>query len=216
VGVLLIPLGDSTWLGLEGPRYSWIDRRWSEVWAAVAFGGSYEHVPAPRTFAPDAANAWNPPRPGEVHAYRSSRGTRTLHVVASVGSRDDDAYFGGAIGLRRDRDAWDRRSGFCPEVELALFHGRIDATRSSGVVSAAPSLRYYVVADEISLVATPALMRAGALGSGKVGFDLGARAGIALQLERVELGVDTAPFSYLSGDLRHAFPLAIRVGALLD
>jgi hypothetical protein len=216
VGVLLIPLGDSTWLGLEGPRYSWIDRRWSEVWAAVAFGWSYEDVPHPRTFAPDAAAAWNPPRPDEVHAYRGARGTRTLHVIASVGSRDDDAYFGGAVGLRRDRDAWNQRSGLCPELELALFHGRVDATRNAGVVSVAPSLRTYVVADKISLVATPALMRAGALGSGKVGFDLGARAGIALQLERVELGVDSAPLSYLSDDLRHAFPLAVRIGALLD
>jgi hypothetical protein len=216
VGDLLIPLGASTWLGLEGPRYSWIDRRWSAVWAAVAFGWSYEHVPPPRTFAPGAAAAWNPPPLDQVHSYRASRGTRSLHVVASVGSRDDDAYFGGAVGLRRDRDEWNRRSGLCPEVELALFHGRVDATRNSGEVSLAPTLRYYVVADQLSLVATPALMRAGALGSGRVGFDVGARAGLALQLGNVELGVDSAPLSYLSDDLRHVFPLAVRVGALLD
>ena len=216
VGVLLIPLGDEVWLGLEGPRYSWIDRKWSDVWAAVAFGWSYERVSPPPTFAADAAATWNPPRPDEIRAYRSSRTTRAIYVGASVASRSDDAYFGAGVDLRRDRDVWNRRSGLCPEVDLQVYQGRIDATKRSGGIAAAPALRLYVVADKVALIATPALMRAGALGSGQLGFDIGARGGIALQVGNVELGVDSAPFSYLSRDLWHAFPIAVRLGALLD
>jgi hypothetical protein len=216
VGTLLIPLGDSAWLGFGGPRYSWTDRSWGNNWFGVEVGWSHEHVSAPRAFDPAAVAAWNPPRPDEIHAYRSSRATRSLQVVAAIASRDDDAYFGGSIGLRRDRDGWNRRSGLGPELELALYHGRIDATKSSGGVWVAPQVRYYLVPDQVSVVATPALVRAGALGSGEIGFDVGARGGLSLQLGNVELGVDSAPLSYLSSGLRHALPIAVRVGALLD
>jgi hypothetical protein len=215
-GVLLIPLGQSTWLGLEGPRFSWLDRRWNDVWFGLAFGWSYEDVPRPRAFLPDAVAAWNPPRPDEVRAYRSTRTTRALYVGASIVSRSDDASFGLGVDWRRDRDAWNRRSGLGAELDFAVYQGRIDAATLSGGVAAAAALRAYLIPDLLSVVASPAVVRAGALGSGRVGVDVGARAGMALQLGNVELGVDSHAFSYVSRDLWHAFPIAVRLGALLD
>jgi hypothetical protein len=97
-----------------------------------------------------------------------------------------------------------------------VYDGAIDDRTRGGGIAVAPTLRAYLVADRVSVAATPALVRYGALGDGAVGADVGARAGLTFEVGNVELGVDAPPLSYVSRDRWHSFPVTVRLGALLD
>ncbi len=215
-GLLLVPLGDHTWLGLQGPQYSWTTRTWSDTWGGFALGWSHERAPRPQPLDPDASATWDPPRPDEVRGYRMTRSTRALYLSATVASQPDNHFVGAGVDWRWDRDRWNRRSGFCPGVQAEAYEGAIDETKRAGGVALAPTLRAYLIANRIAVVATPALLRFGALGDGAIGGDVAAQAGVTVAVGQLELGVVSSPFSYVSRDRWHSFPVAIRLAALLD
>jgi hypothetical protein len=215
-GVLLVPVGDAVWVGVEGPQYSWTSRDWGRTWFGLSVGWSHEVVPKPRETVPAAVTAWDPPRPEEVHAFRGARWSRALYMATTIGSEPDNAFVGAGLELRWDRDRWDRRGGFCPGVQVEAYEGTIDERASGGGIALAPTLRAYLVPDRISVVVTPALLRFGALGDGEIGFDVGARGGLGFELGNIELTVDSSPLSYVARDLWHRFPVTLRLAALLD
>jgi hypothetical protein len=215
-GVLLVPVGDAVWVGLEGPQYSWTSRGWGRTWFGLSVGWSHEVLPKPREAEPAAVAAWDPPRPDEVHAYRAARWSRALYMATTIGSEPDNAFVGAGLELRWDRDRWDRRGGLCPGIQVEAYEGTIDERASGGGIALAPTLRAYLVPDRISVVATPALLRFGALGGGEIGFDVGARGGIGFELGNIELTVDSSPLSYVARDLWRRFPVTLRLAALLD
>jgi hypothetical protein len=215
-GVLLVPIGDAVWVGVEGPQYSWTTRDWGRTWFGLSVGWAHERGPRPRPPDPEVIAAWDPPHPDEVHAFRAARWTRALYFGATVVSDADDAFVGVGIDWRRDRDRWNRRSGLCPGIQLEVYEGTIDARTRGGGVAAAPTLRAYLIADRISVFVTPALVRFGVLGDGAVGVDVAARGGLSAEVGNVELGIDSSPLSYVSRDRWHSFPLTVRLAALLD
>jgi hypothetical protein len=215
-GVLLVPLGDALWMGVEGPQYSLTSRTWGATWFGLSLGWAHERGPRPHPPSAEAIAAWDPPRPDEVRAYRTTRWTRALYLAATVASEPDNQFLGAGIDWRRDRDRWNQRSGLCPGVQLEAYTGAIDDRSRGGGVTAAPTLRAYLVTDRISVTATPALLRFGALGEGAIGFDVAARAGLSVEVGNLELAVDSSPVSYLSRDRWHSFPVTVRLAALLD
>jgi hypothetical protein len=62
------------------------------------------------------------------------------------------------------------------------------------------------------VTATPALVRVGALADRAVGVDVAARAGLALEVGRIELAADSPPLSYVARWRWHALPFTIRLG----
>ena len=216
LGLLLIPLGEAVWLGVEGPRWSWIEREMGNTWAGLSLGWSQER--AARRPPPDAAvvAAWDPPRPEEVRAFRSARSTRMAYLATTAGSSADNAYVGLGLEWRLDRDTWDRRAGFAPGVQIEIDAGRMDGNRQGGGVALAPTLRAYVLPSRLAVTATPALVRAGALAGQALAIDVAARAGIALAVGRLELAVDSPPLSYLARSRWHWLPITVRLGFRFD
>jgi hypothetical protein len=203
-------------MGVEGPQYSLTSRTWGTTWFGLSLGWAHERGPRPHPPSAEAIAAWDPPRPDEVRAYRTTRWTRAIYLATTVASAPDNQFLGAGIDWRRDRDRWNRRSGLCPGIQLEAYTGAIDDGSRGGGVAAAPTLRAYLVADRISVTATPALLRFGALGDGAIGFDVAARAGLSVEVGNLELAVDSSPFSYLSRDRWHSFPITVRLAALLD
>jgi hypothetical protein len=215
LGVLLVPLGDRAWLGLEGPRWSWITRTVGDSWGGLTFGWSNEQ--APDRPPPDtAAASWNPPRPDEVQAFRSTRSSTSLFLATTMVSRPENQFIGAGFAWRRDRDVWNRRTGLAPGVELEADAGRIDQTAPGGAVGVAPTVDLYLLPSRLALTATPALMRFGAIAERPVAFDIAARAGLRLDLSRLELEVDSPPWSYVAQSRWHGLPLTVRLGLRLD
>jgi hypothetical protein len=215
-GLVLIPIGDAVWIGVEGPQYSWTAREWGRTWFGLSVGWAHERDPHRQPLGADAIGGWDPPRLDEVDGYRMTRSTRALFLSVSAGSKPDNSFVGAGIDWRWDRDRWNRRSGLCPGAQIEVYDGAIDERSRGGGVAAAPTLRAYLVADRVSLVATPALLRFGALGSGAAGTDVGARAGLTFEVGNLELEVDSSPLSYVSRDRWHTFPITVRLAALLD
>ena len=56
------------------------------------------------------------------------------------------------------------------------------------------------------------MIRVGAFADRAVAFDVAGRAGIALELGRLELEVDSPPLSYVSQARWHALPITMRLG----
>jgi hypothetical protein len=216
LGELLVPLGASTWLGLEGPRWSWIDRTFSGPWVGLALGWSHESGPHPDPPSPEAALTWDPPRPDEVTAFRHARSTRAVYLATTVVSRAENSYVGVGLDWSLDRDRWDRRAGLAPEVQLEVDGGAIDGATRGGAVAVAGMLRGWVLPDRLALALTPALVRVGAIADRAVGLDVAGRAGVALSIGRLELGVDSPPLSYLSHARWHALPFTVRLGVRFD
>ena len=73
-------------------------------------------------------------------------------------------------------------------------------------------MRAYVVSDRLALTGTPALIRVGAFADRAVAFDVAARAGLALEVGRVELEADSPPLSYVSQSRWHSLPFTMRLG----
>ena len=216
LGNLIVPLGSEAWLGVEGPRWSWTERTVGPSWIGLAFGWSHEDVPRFDPPSPEAVATWDPPAPDEVRSYRHTRSTRSVFLATTAASRPDNAFVGAGLDWRWDRDRWNRRAGFGPGLQAEIDAGRIDGTEQGGNLAVAPTLRYYLLPDRLALTATPALVRVGALADHAVAVDVAARAGIALDLGRVELEVDSPPLSYVSQARWHALPITVRLGLLFD
>ncbi len=217
-GLVLIPLGTSTWIALQGPQYSWTARTWIDRWGGLAVGWSHERAYRPEPTDPDAVARWDPPRPDEVRSYRMVHSTRAIFLSATMESRPGNEFIGAGLDWRWDRDRWNRRSGICPGVQGEVYEGAFDQTTTHGGsgIALAPTVRAYLAADRLAVVATPALFRFGALGDGVIGADVAARAGVALEIGQLELSVDSPPLSYVSRDRWHTLPFSVRLAALLD
>ena len=216
LGVLLVPLGSATWLGVEGPRWSWTERAIGSSWMGLTFGWSHEDVPP---FVPPRAEAvatWDPPAPDEVRSYRHTRSTRAVFLATTVASGPDNQFVGVGLDWRRDRDHWDRRAGFAPGLQVEVDAGRIDSSGPGGSLAVAPTLWAYLVPNRFALTATPALVRFGALADRAVAVDVAGRAGIVLDLGRLELEADSPPLSYVSRDRWSALPITMRLGLQFD
>jgi hypothetical protein len=215
LGTILIPAG-SGWFGISGPEWSWTARAMGDRWFALLLGWSRELGPPLAPPRAEAIETWNPPRPDEVHAYRLTRSTRGLYLATTVWSSEANAFIGGGIEWRRDRDRWNRRAGLAPGLQVELQQGSLGGGTRGGGLAAAATLRVYLVHDRVALVLTPALVRFGVLGTPTLGVDVAGRAGLAVEIGNVELGVDSFPLSYLPDGRREMVPLTMHLGVLLD
>ena len=125
-------------------------------------------------------------------------------------------FVGAGLDWRLDRDRWNRRAGFDPGLQVEIDGGRIDSDVAGASLAAAPTLRAYVLSERIAVTGTPALIRVGAFADRAVAFDIAARAGLALEVGRVELEVDSPPLSYVSQSRWHALPITMRLGLRFD
>jgi hypothetical protein len=216
LGELLIPLGSTAWLGIEGPRWSWTDRTIGPAWLGVAFGWSHEVLPRFEPPGPDAVATWDPPRPDEVRSYRHTRSSRAVFLATTVASGPANGFVGAGLEWRWDRDRWDRRAGLAPGLQVELDAGRIDSADPGSSLAVAPTLWVYLLPNHLAVTATPALIRAGVFADRAVAFDVAGRAGIALELGRLELEADTPPLSYVSQERWHTLPITIQLGLRTD
>jgi hypothetical protein len=121
-------------------------------------------------------------------------------------------FVGAGLDWRLDRDQWNRRAGFDPGAQVEIDAGRIDSDVAGTSLTAAPTLRAYVLSDRIAVTATPALIRVGAFACRAVAFDVAARVGVALEIGRLELEADSPPLSYVSQARWHPLPVTMRLG----
>ena len=212
LGELVIPLGSAVWLGVEGPHWSWTERAIGSSWVGLAVGWSHEDRPRFEPPSPDAVATWDPPRPEEVASFRHTRYTRAVFLATTAGSSSDNVFVGAGLEWRWDRDRWDRRAGFAPGLQVEIDGGKIDSNVSGASLAAAPTARAYLVPNRMALTAAPALVRVGAFADRAVAVDVAGRVGIALELGRIELDVDSPPLSYVSQSRWNALPITVRLG----
>jgi hypothetical protein len=216
LGELLVPLGEAVWLGVEGPRWSWTERSVGPAWLGVTLGWSHETLPRFEPPSAEAGATWDPPAADDVRAFRRARSSRAVFLATTAASRSDVAFVGAGLDWRWDRDRWNRRVGLVPELQVEIDGGRIDSDATGASLAVAPELRAYLRPNRIALTATPALIRVGALSNRALALDVAARAGIALELGRLELEVDSPPLSYVSQARWHALPITVRLGLRFD
>jgi hypothetical protein len=216
LGELLVPLGDASWLGVEGPRWSWTERTVGPTWIGVTLGWSHEDLPRFEPPSSEAGATWDPPAPDEVRAFRRSRSSRAVFLATTTASRAHDAFVGAGLDWRWDRDRWNRRAGLVPELQVEIDGGRIDSDAPGASLAVAPTLRAYLSPNRIALTVTPALTRVGAFSDQAVALDVAARAGLALELGRLELEADSPPLSYVSQARWHGLPITMRLGLRFD
>jgi hypothetical protein len=216
LGQVLVPLGAGAWVGATGPEWSWTERTMGSTWFGMVLGWSHEVGPPREPPPPIARETWNPPRFDEVHAYRLTHASRVMYLATTAWAKEEDAFLGGGLEWRLDRDHWNRRTGFAPGVQLEVDQGSLGGGSRGGGLAAAPTARVYVLPDRVALTLTPLLVRAGVLVTGSLGVDVAARGGLAFEIGNVELAVDSFPLSYLPDGRRELFPLTVRLGVLLD
>lgn len=212
-GELLVPLPHSTWLGVQGPRWSWSERDFSGPLIGLAFGWSHEQAPADVSIPPDTVAAWDPPAPEEVVGYRAAMTSWLFFMSTSAGSTSDNRWVSGGVELRRDRDRWNRRAGWAPALSFSVAGGTTNGA-GGGTATIAPGLRFYVVADRLWLAALPASLRVGVTTTEKWQIDVAGIAAAGVIVGRLELAVGSPPLSYVSRDRWHALPIAVRLGFL--
>ena len=152
----------------------------------------------------------------DVHAFRSAGSTRTVYFAATAISQPENSFAGFGLEWRWDRDVWNRRAGFAPGLQLEIDGGRIDGPSPGGGAAIAPVLRAYLLPNRLAVTATPALVRVGAIAGRAPGVDVAGRAGIAIEVGRLDLVVDSPPLSYVSTARWHALPFTVRLGMRLD
>lgn len=216
LGQVLIPLGSGAWMGATGPEWSWTERTMGGTWFGMVLGWSHEVGPPREPPPPIARETWNPPRFDEVHAFRLTHATRVMYLATTAWAKEEDAFLGGGLEWRLDRDHWNRRTGFAPGFQLEVDQGSLGGGSRGGGLAAAPTARVYVVPDRVALTLTPLLVRAGVLVTGSLGVDVAARGGLAFEIGNIEVAVDSFPLSYLPDGRRELFPLTVRLGVLVD
>ena len=217
LGVLLIPLGETVWLGVEGPRWSWTERVVGNTWAGLSFGWSQERA-APTARRPTRRSSRPGTRRGPKRCARSATRARPAWPTwrpprrpAPTTRTSASGSNGGSIATP-GTDAPASRPACSSEIDA----GRMDGNRQGGGVALAPTLRAYVLPSRLAITATPALVRAGALAGQALAIDVAARAGIALAVGRLELAVDSPPLSYLARSRWHWLPITVRLGFRFD
>ena len=178
-------------------------------------GWSHEDAPPGAHAGPNAVTSWNPPGPDEVSGYRRDATSWLFFFAATAASTSQNQWVAGGVELRRDRDRWDRRSGWAPALSLAVASGTTHGSRG-GSVSVAPILRFYLVPNRIWLGATPATFRVGALDGRSIGADVAGAAGLGIIIGKLELSAESPPLSYVSRERWHAIPVPVRLGLLWD
>jgi hypothetical protein len=216
VGNAIVPIGKMFWLGIEGPRYSWSERAFTGSWIGLAFGWAHEREAEESPTAHEAARAWSPPRPEEVAAFRESPWTFLGYAAVSAASSAENQFIAAGLTCRRDRDRWDRRSGLGLGLEVEGQHGTLNANARAGAVSVAPLVAYYLLPNRLAVTAVPALVQLGVVTSHGFGVEVAGRAGVVLDVGKVEIGVDSPPVSYLSRERWHLLPISVRLGILFD
>jgi hypothetical protein len=215
LGHLLIPVGSFSWVSLQGPVWSWTQGSFADARLSLAFGWGHERRPPFVPPSGSALAAWAPPAPGEVQAFRRSRFTRLWFVDGSAGATSSNWFVGTGLGVRVDRDRWDRRSGLAPGIAFALHHGRTEGTPGRLLVLS-PELWAYLAPSRLALVLEPARLRVGSLAGEAIGMDLAVRLSLVLDIGNIELAVGSPPLSYLSAARAHWAPVGLRVGLRFD
>jgi hypothetical protein len=196
------------WVEAEGPRWSWNDRTFRAPDVRLTLGWFTDIEPPAPGPPPNPAN-WDPP-PLSPRNYRASVGTLALFAGSTLRSDRDADRLSAGFGLRWDRDRWGRRAGLSPGVRLEGAYGDTDG-RHGLTVAGGPTLQYHVVPDTIAVTAVPALLRAGAAPT-----DVAGTLGIALQVNGLEVSLESPPLSYVSRDRWRGRPLTLRLALLLD
>jgi hypothetical protein len=215
LGVLLVPLPHSFWLGLEGPRWSWNDRSVRGAVFALSLGWSHEQTRKPPNIDERSVEGWDPPAPGEVQAYRSSPETWVVSFAATAGSTDRDRWVGGQFDLRWDRDRWNQRAGPGAGLSLWAARGTIAGAYGNGL-ALGPTLFDYLASNRLAIVATPASLRMNAPDGQSVGWDVAGLVSLVVDLTKIEVAVDSPPLSYVSKSRWHDLPVVVRLGLLLE
>jgi hypothetical protein len=215
LGVVVIPLPWSLWLGLEGPRWDWKERSLRASVFALSLGWSHEEGREEPDLDQATVRSWDPPTPGEVLAYRGSAVTWLISFAATAGSTPRDRWVGGQFDVRWDRDRWNRRAGVGPALSLSAARGTIDSAPGSEIGFGA-SLVGYVLPNRLAVVGTPASIRIEARDGHSASVDVSGLLSLVFDLTRVEVAVDSPPLSYVSRSRWHELPLVVRLGLLLD
>jgi hypothetical protein len=215
LGVLVVPLPHSLWLGLEGPRWSWNDRSLKGAVFALSLGWSHELRRKPPQIDERIVAAWDPPVPGEVLAYRSAPVSWVISFAATAASTDRDRWVGGQFDLRWDRDRWNQRKGPGAGLFLAAARGTIAGAYGNGL-ALGPTLFDYLAANRLALVATPASLRLNAQDGRTLGWDVAGLLSLIVDLTKIEVAVDSPPLSYVSRSRWHDLPVVVRLGLLLE
>jgi hypothetical protein len=213
LGDLIIPLPAATWLGVQGPRWSWDERALRGPVVAFALGWSHEQ--APHRPGPDAAATWDPPRPDEVRAYRHTTTSWLFFLSATAASTAENQWVGGGLELRRDLDRWDHRAGWAPALSLSLDHGTVEGTRGTSL-AIAPTVRAYLLPGRIAVAARPAFIRVGALAGHSLAADVAGLLALSFDLGRLELSIESPPLSYVSRARWHGLPFSVLMGLFFD
>jgi len=213
LGELLVPLPHATWLGVQGPRWSWSERDVRGPLLGLAVGWSHEQTPDRAPAAPGAVAAWDPPAPGDVAAYRAAAISWLLFLGTTAGSTIDDRWTSGGVEVRRERDRWNRRAGWAPALSLSVAGGTTDGV-GGGTATLAPTIRFYLASDRLWLGATPAAFRVGAGDGQTIRGDVAGVAATGVIVGRLELSIASPPLSYVSRARWHALPISLRLGLL--
>jgi hypothetical protein len=213
VASLVIRLGP-TWLGLQGPTWSWDAREFRDVRLGLAVGWWREWHP--REAPPgERPVTWNPPAPGEVQSYRLRRTTSLVYLTATAASTAQNQTVGAGLEALLDRDRWNRRAGLAPGVALEYSAGTVEGSRT-GVLAFAALGRYYVVPDRIALELAPAVVRVRTGPPDAHGpVDVGGRAGLVLKVAAIEVRADAPPLSYVTSDRWHPRPFSVSLAMVL-
>ena len=151
-----------------------------------------------------------------MQAFRESRWTFLAYVAATGASTADNEFI--AAGCRAGGTTIDGIDGpaWALGLELQGQHGVINGNAHAGAVSVAPLLVAYLLPNRLAVTAAPALLQVGDVTGHGFGADVAGRLGLALDLGKVELAVDSPPLSYLSRQRWHALPVFVRLGILFD
>jgi len=215
LGEVIVPLADSIWFGVQGPRWSWDERALRGPLVAVALGWSHEQAPVEPITDPAEIASWTPPDPSDVVEYRLGRVSWLAFGAAAAGSTTENRWIGGGVELRVERDRWGRRSGWAPALSLEVASGTMLGT--NGVTATlAPALRRYLLADRLWLGVAPAALRVGAQDGQSLAIDVAGYAALGLVVGRLEMSLASPQLSYVARDHWHALPIAVRLGLLFN
>ena len=213
VQAMIAPPHAHWWAELGGPSWSWLDRAWRGPRLSVSVGWNWDPVPKLRRRYPPP-DGWSPPDL-EAGPYRTTRHSWQIFLASSAGATETQSLLGGGIEVRRDRDQWDRRSGWVPGLRLDVAGGTVEGN-DGAVLGLAATVRYYLVPGVLALVASPAVFTLGPQSGSHVAPDLAGRIGVAFAFGSIELSLDSPSLSYLSRDRWHARPLSARLGFFVD
>jgi len=215
LGEVLVPLFHSTWLGVQGPRWSWNERALRGSVVSVAVGWSHEQAFSRPAGGGDAATTWDPPDPDDVTGYRSLQTTWLGFFAATAASTSENQWVSAGFEARRERDRWNRRSGWGAALSFAAARGTIESAQATAI-TIAPVARYYLATDRLWVGATPAAIRVGPFDGHSLGADIAGVAAVGLVIGKLELAVESPPLSYVSRDRWHGLPIPVRLGLLFD